>query len=517
MNGRSQLLLQAGSLSCAALFLRTSSLAIEGFDLPKELALAATGLFALAFCVRDERLRLDAIDRLLWAGVALTVLSFAASGAFWPGIRGMILCTSCAATFTASRTLSREHGSEPLLRIAAMAVAMVATSMLLEAHGMLRLSLPGRAPGGLLGHRNFAGHLCGLSLPLFVWLAVSSKTKTRRAAIVALSLVMAALVLTRCRTAWVGAACGLAVFGGCLALIRGGPRPRSFALPAAALLLGLAAAVLPSNTLSWRTDRPFTETVGALADFSAGSGAARISLYRTTLAMIAAHPLLGVGPGGWTIEYVRYAPSDDPTVQRQHIYQSPPRATSDFLGLCAERGVLGLLLLLLPAVLLSLSAIRDLRDSNKPVDLRSVALLSLLGALVPMMAFDCPLQVAPTAQLMFLAAGSLAPAEIGKRWSPPRWTASALASLAIVCSAYLAAQVTAGALLTRKSMAARELGARLAPGNPRIQLLVAAAWIDLGRFDRCVPLAERALAASPTLELARSMLDDCRARSSTAH
>ena len=39
-------LLQAGSLCCALLFVQVPALAIEGFDVPKELALCGTGLFS---------------------------------------------------------------------------------------------------------------------------------------------------------------------------------------------------------------------------------------------------------------------------------------------------------------------------------------------------------------------------------------------------------------------------------------------------------------------------------------
>ena len=172
----------------------------------------------------------------------------------------------------------------------------------------------------------------------------------------------------------------------------------------------------------------------------------------------------------------------------------------------------------LSAMLLALSAIRALWNATLPRDppeqFLPAALLALLAALVPLTAFDCPLQVAPVAQLAFLAAGGLAPVAIGRfrPFARRRWLATASTALGIGSGAYLGAQVTSGVLVDRESLELRDLGARLAPANPRLQVMVGADWAWIGRFDRCVPRAERALESAPTFQLARLLLDACLAK-----
>jgi hypothetical protein len=291
---------------------------------------------------------------------------------------------------------------------------------------------------------------------------------------------------------------------------------------ALALTAGLLGATLLPHRLAWSSGRPLARTLATIADLESGSGRGRVLQARTTLSMIAAHPILGVGPGGWSVEYSRYAPAGDPTVQRGEPWQTPPRATSDWLGLCAERGLPGLLLLVAAGLLAVWPALGRVlgRRGAGPEDPRvgdsapDLALLGLFATLLPMSAFDCPLQVAPVAQLAFLAAGALAPEPVGRldRLRGARWFGPALGGVAIAAMLFLGAQVAAGLLVERGSREARELGARLAPGNPRLQLVVAASSLEWLRFDRCEIFAERALAISPTLQLARTLRDECRAR-----
>ncbi len=308
-----RLALQAGSLGCVALLVATPALALEGFDYPKEAVLALTGLIALAAWLRERSAprMLDLADALLWGAVALAVLSAALGGSGWIGLRGCALCAGAAATFTAARGVAREGGGEALLTTACAAAVLLAASVLLEAHGVVHLSVGTRSPGGLLGHRNFAAHLLALALPLLLrGLLLSPRRLLWSGGVV---LVVAALVLTRCRTAWIGAALASVAFAA-MAVRAGVARPR-FAAAGLALAAGAALAVLVPNRLAWRSAHPFAETLGSLADLKSGSGAGRLQQYRTTLSMIAAHPLLGVGPGGWTIEYARYAPEGDATLQ----------------------------------------------------------------------------------------------------------------------------------------------------------------------------------------------------------
>jgi len=61
----------------------------------------------------------------------------------------------------------------------------------------------------------------------------------------------------------------------------------------------------------------------------------RILMWRSGLAMVRDHPLLGVGPGGVKREYPRYASPDALQQRRGHLHNTP-------LQILVERGVIGL-------------------------------------------------------------------------------------------------------------------------------------------------------------------------------
>ena len=106
----------------------------------------------------------------------------------------------------------------------------------------------------------------------------------------ALVPILAALYLTYSRAAWL------------------------LALPISLLFLGLAGkgrwrrwlwvgVLLAVGTIVpwWRTER-----LASLFDLGRGTGALRLQVWRGTLEMIAAHPLLGIGPGNFQYIYPRY-------------------------------------------------------------------------------------------------------------------------------------------------------------------------------------------------------------------
>jgi O-antigen ligase len=85
------------------------------------------------------------------------------------------------------------------------------------------------------------------------------------------------------------------------------------AVPVSLLLLGLlsgrrwqrwawmAALLVTGAVVSWRG----TERLASLFDLGRGTGAVRLQVWRATLEMIAAHPLLGIGLGNFQLAYPR--------------------------------------------------------------------------------------------------------------------------------------------------------------------------------------------------------------------
>src|SRR4029078_2523543 len=90
-------------------------------------------------------------------------------------------------------------------------------------------------------------------------------------------------------------------------------------------------------------------------NYKEGSGAGRLVQYRNSLRMAAAHPLLGVGPGNWAVDYPTSASRNDQSLNEEGM-TSNPWPSSDWVAFVTERGVgavvfyaLGLLPLLLGA------------------------------------------------------------------------------------------------------------------------------------------------------------------------
>jgi putative inorganic carbon (hco3(-)) transporter len=169
--------------------------------------------------------------------------------------------------------------------------ALVAVSVLLDAAG-IAVVVSQRRPGGLLGNRNFAGEYLALALPAA--LAVFTRSRRWQWILVAFG---GALVLTRCRTAWIAA------FVAVVALVALSPPPlRSRRVLGAALVLAgvLLASVVPTR-LAWNESHPFTSTLSRAVDLEGGSGQLRVRQYVATLGVLDSRGawLTGLGPGAW--------------------------------------------------------------------------------------------------------------------------------------------------------------------------------------------------------------------------
>jgi len=105
----------------------------------------------------------------------------------------------------------------------------------------------------------------------------------------ALLPILAALYLTYSRAAWLLALPASLLF---LGLASGG-RWRRWAWVGALLAMG--------TVIAWRG----TERLASLSDLGRGTGALRLQVWRATLDMIAAQPLLGIGPGNFQFAYPR--------------------------------------------------------------------------------------------------------------------------------------------------------------------------------------------------------------------
>lgn len=160
-----------------------------------------------------------------------------------------------------------------------------------------------------------------------------------RAALLAFVVVLAVVLLAGARAAWVS----LALVTAWVLWRQLGARQGAYAL-LGVMGLALGAGVV-TNALSprfaERIDRTATALGGDVTEFNYAL-AGRLPIWRTALAMSAAHPINGVGVRGFRYAYPEFAAANDPWVDRARG-QGALHAHQLVLELLSETGAFGLL------------------------------------------------------------------------------------------------------------------------------------------------------------------------------
>jgi O-antigen ligase len=432
---------------------RNPQVGFDKFALPKELSFQVLTLIACGKLLIDRNAQY-AISRswarwpslFLSAFVAWSFISWlAAATNSWEASRAVGLAASMLMLWL----LVGASGDRDMLTVVGITVAILSCASIasiLDALGFLPgLSLPHRGPGGVFGNRNYASHVFVLMLPA-CWYLYRRAGRTWQVVYISLAtaLVVAPIVFGRSRGAWLGAVAAL--ISGAVAAVsvartrRDQPRARTQLLRRAVFVLGVVCGLLGGQLIATRiwesTAAPLAETASHIVDATAGSGHDRLVQYSTTLQIIRDHPILGVGPGNWSVAYAHYASGDDRSYDRDGIDPLNRFASSDLLDLAAERGVVGVVLLLAAlaaAWLLTLRAteFRSARKvapgyptANSPIETagsnisriakervpetrdKFVALTALFGGYIVMAMIDSLLVQAPAAVIISIFAGA---------------------------------------------------------------------------------------------------------------
>ncbi|HEX2122563.1 MAG TPA: O-antigen ligase family protein [Thermoanaerobaculia bacterium] len=501
---------QLGAIAVVVASAALHAFELDRFFVPKELALHLTALLAGLFALR---VRLTRVDLLLGAYLALSIVSAVFATNPWLALRAVAITASGIVLFWVGRTLRDAGLSRPLLGALAFAVVLAAITSLLQTYGIeTTLFSESRAPGGTLGNRNFVAHAAAFGVPLLFLAALQARSGGAwLLASSGVAITVGTLVLTRSRAAWLAFGAVVAVFA--IATIASAPLRRDgrswrrllgIVVFAAA---GVAAAILIPNTLRWRSQNPYLESLERVADYHEGSGAGRLVQYDRSLRMAVRHPIVGVGPGNWPVEYPEHARRNDPSISDDDGGMTfNPWPSSDWIAWMSERGFAAVALIALVFLGIALSGIRQLfaaRDAGESAV--AAALLGTVAGAVVTGLFDAVLLLALPAFLVWTALGAL--------WTPPpserapkRLVPLLVVLLSAIGAARSAAQLTAMTIyVQRGDRVSLAQAARIDPGNYRLRLRLARIS---GRKQRCAhALAARSL--FPHADAARAVSRGC--------
>ena len=339
--------------------------------------------------------------------------------------------------FGIAHVLTLKH-IRPILWSSALTGLAVALVGILQYHDLDIFGIPSNAPpSATFANRNLAAEYLICVIPLSGLLFLTAR---RRAALLvsglSATLMGVFLVYTRTRGAWVGLAAALLCLGGLLAFWPGLRRPLREALrpemdrhkkrtALAFLVLFLALSALPpirdAGTDQGQPHLPETKAEAlatatsvfqkeAMKDESISQ---RLAFWRGTLRMVADHPLLGVGPGGWIRAYPPYDRGATITTNGYHR-----RPHNDYLWIASEYGLIGLgiYLWLLVAGLRCLLAMAQNQDPFHRIaaPFLALSLLAILGAAF----FAFPKEQPQTALFPYLILGLAASASTRRQIQP---------------------------------------------------------------------------------------------------
>jgi O-antigen ligase len=520
--------LQAGAIAIVLAAATYKLFELDRYFVPKELALHITALAAIIACVRGaRRLELTRVETLLGIYLLLGIASAAVAENHWAAARAIGITFSGLVIFRAARATSNAGWRSPLVSTLAAAIVLASVTSLLQAYGVTSdfFSL-NRSPGGTFGNRNFVAHLAAIGGPvLLVLLVLAPRALSMLAASVGVAILAAALVLSRSRAAMLAIVAGAAVLavGIWLAQRRYHDRriARRIPLAAAFAAFGAAAAILIPNTLNWKSDSPYLDTVTGVVNYREGSGHGRLVQYGTSLKLAVQHPLLGVGPGNWAVAYPKVAAKGDPSIDHDDGMTANPWPSSDWIAMLAERGVpatLAFVLALIGLTVLAFSAMRNSLDLEELM--LPLALVATLAATLVVGCFDASMLLAPPTLFVWALIGALA-TPAATRLSIPISTATARGLaivggsivIALALSLRSATQLASMAMFSSATTIGEyERASIVDPGSYRIHMRIAEIGVERGRCELVKRHAMRAHNLFPAAPEPTHLLAGCGVR-----
>lgn len=497
---------------------------LDRFFVPKELALAVTtGAAAVVLIESSRRLEIARLDVLLAAWLLLNATSAVFAENWWLAARALGVTVGGVATFWCARAIACTGASRWVVPGLGFATAVASATALAQAYGWEpEIVSANRAPGGTLGNRNFVAHLAAIGLPslLYVTLVARSWLTSIFGALL-LSVSAAALVMSRTRAAWLAlivtgvVLLAAAIWRRRLVFVgRSGARAVLVAVFAAA---AVGAAILLPNDLNWRSDSPYLETAAGVVNYREGSGRGRLIQYRNSVRLAEASPLVGVGPGNWSVAYPEVATRRDPSLDDSGMTANP-WPSSDWVAYLSERGLPAFAALVLAFLMMGLGALHRVARARTPAGaLRALALAGTVSITVLVGCFDAVLLLGPPSLIAWALIGALM-APIRARWAftPSEATRRVALIVALTCAALFVvrgtSQVVAMAIYSSGPgrIATVRQAARVDPGTYRLRVRAAELHANRGECRTAIEHAEAARDLYPHAPAPRRILRRCR-------
>ena len=331
---------------------------------------------------------------------------------------------------------------------------------------------------GTFGNPNFlaeyAAPLAVLSLGFFLG---SSRGVRRWGWLGIWTALISILVLTVSRSAWLGLLVGLAVY---FLASRGGNAGRRNSI-----IAGTAALLVIA--LGW--SQVYNRIASSFAPGEPGIST-RLHMWKVAGKIIAEHPVLGTGPGGYSLNYLEYsARIGEGGRQERPAYAGITQdAHNDFLQALAERGLTGGLVLLLLFVWIGWNGVAGLGEGQGRLG-RSAAFGALAAILVESL-FGFPLRVFPAACLFLWLIACIVPFRpIGSIW---RVTGSILAFVSALVGIWFTSRVMMAdsmmhaGIVSPSGIKFMQKGLALTPANGELHFRFALKLISAGKMDEAV-------------------------------
>jgi hypothetical protein len=284
-----------------------------------------------------------------------------------------------------------------------------------------------------------------------------------------------------------------------------------------AIGIGTVAAFALPNKLNWRSDSPYLDSMKDVVNYKEGSGHGRVKQYTNSLKIVAKHPLLGVGPGNWPVEYPTVAPANDKSIDQDTDMTSNPWPSSDWVAMISERGIPAFLVFSLAWLGLLVGALRGWRTANPDEQAQSLALIATLTTTMVTGAFDAVLLIAIPALFAWTLIGAFTPEMPVKRiitlsTSRKLLLQGTVVVVGLVCIVRSATQIQAMSVYDASSVVALKTAARFDPGSYRIQIRLAELYSRRGNCAGVRESAGNAHALFPDAPQPKRLLRQCGVR-----